>query len=77
MKQWGLLLGALAILPLVLPLMTVAVGMYAIERTLVERRLERKALDAWAAYGEAVRKLRARVIYRPTSWERILGDPLT
>lgn len=80
MKRWGLFLGAVVISPLVVPAMITAMGLYAgafaIERTLASRQLERKALEALELFKTYRAHYRAAAVYRPTSWERLMGDPI-
>jgi len=80
MKRWGYFLGAVAISPLVLPLMVGGMGLYAgvyaVERSLASRRLEQKALEALEAFKALKSRYRAAMVYRPTSWERLMGDPV-
>lgn len=80
MKRWVYFLGAVAISPLVLPVMITAMGLYAgvytVERSLASRRLELSALRALKTFKSLREHYRAAAIYRPTSWERIMGKPI-
>ncbi len=80
MRRWGFFLSAVAISPLVLPLMTVAIGLFAAERVLEDRRVKQRALDGFKRFETAVGAYRdaykAASAVRPSRYELLVGEPI-